>query len=292
MLFGGELAYRALRLFNPPSTWLSRLTNSSPPTPSKLESYWGKDVWDDLRGRTVVDFGCRTGADALEIARHGARHVIGLDIVPAALAVAARAAARAKLADRCTFTTSTTVKADRILCIDAFEHFDDPAGVLDVMAGMLRPDGCVLVTFGPPWLHPRGGHSFSVFPWAHMLFTERALLRWRADYRDDGARRFREVEGGLNQMTVRRFEQLVAHSPFRFAAFETIPIRALRLLHNRLTREWTTSMVRCKLTLKPWGRSQPWRSEVTPGRAPISTGVPRPWENANQVVDSGPFQRL
>jgi SAM-dependent methyltransferase len=251
MLLGGELGYRVLRKFSPPVTWRMRLSARSEPTPSKLEAYWGAGIWQELADRVVIDFGCRCGADAIEAARHGAARVIGLDIVPAALQAAANAAARAHVAHLCTFTTATDVRADRILCIDAFEHFADPPAILDAMDGMLRPGGAVLVTFGPPWLHPRGGHAFSVFPWAHLLFTERALCRWRGDYRDDGATRFAEVEGGLNRMTIGRFRRLVARSPFRFASFEAIPIRAARWLHNRLTREYLTSMVRCRLVRKP-----------------------------------------
>jgi SAM-dependent methyltransferase len=224
-----------------------RLSATSTPTPSKVASYWGEGIWDELAGRVVLDFGCRCGADAIEAARHGAAQVIGLDIVPAALAAAANAAARAGVADVCTFATTTDATADRILCIDAFEHFADPAAILRTMDGLLRPGGVVLVTFGPPWLHPYGGHAFSVFPWAHLLFTERALCRWRGDYRDDGATRFGEVEGGLNRMTICRFRRLVADSPFRLAAFEAVPIRPLRWLHNRLSREFFTSMVRCRL---------------------------------------------
>jgi SAM-dependent methyltransferase len=250
VLLGGNLGYRVLRSFPPPSTWRTRLSVTSAPAPGKLESYWGPSVWEEVAGRVVIDFGCRTGADAIAMAARGARHAVGIDIVPAALEAARAAADRAGVGDRCTFTTFTDTRADRIVCIDAFEHFADPAGVLETMAGLLRPGGAVLATFGPPWLHPYGGHSFSVFPWAHLLFTERALCRWRADYRDDGARRFGEVEGGLNRMTVGRFRRLVAKSPLRFASFETVPIRAARLLHNRLTREFLTSMVRCRLVAR------------------------------------------
>jgi SAM-dependent methyltransferase len=250
MLVGGEIGYRVLRRFPPPRSWQTRICSSSRPTPGKLADYWGQAIWDDLRNRTVVDFGCRTGADAIEIARHGAHHVTGIDILPDVLEVARRAAAEARLAHRCTFTTSTDVWAERIICIDAFEHFDDPGEVLHVMDRMLAPGGSIYVCFGPPWYHPRGGHSFSIFPWAHLLFTEAALLRWRSDYRDDGARRFQEVEGGLNQMTLRRFERLIADSPFRMDWFEAIPIRAARLLHCALTRELLTSMVRCRLQRK------------------------------------------
>jgi hypothetical protein len=115
------------------------------------------------------------------------------------------------------------------------------------MRRLVADDGCALIAFGPPWYHPRGGHSFSVFPWAHLLFSEQALLRWRADFKADGATRFEEVDGGLNQMTVRRFRRLVAESPFDFAGFEAVPIRRWRVLGNPVTREYFASLVRCRL---------------------------------------------
>ncbi len=98
-------------------------------------------------------------------------------------------------------------KAEVIVSLDSFEHFGDPAGVLAVMHDLLKPGGVIIATFGPTWYHPLGGHLFSVFPWAHLLFSEQALIRWRADIRSDGATRFGEVEGGLNQMTIARFER-------------------------------------------------------------------------------------
>jgi hypothetical protein len=92
-----------------------------------------------------------------------------------------------------------------------------------------------------------GGHLFSVFPWAHLLFSEKALIRWRSTFKTDGATRFGEVAGGLNQMTVAKFQRLVADSPLQFANLELVPIRKVRLFHNRLTREFTTAIVRCRL---------------------------------------------
>jgi SAM-dependent methyltransferase len=247
MFIGGEIGYRVLRLFPVPRGWRTRLGDSVQPPTGKLGTYWGADAWEDVAGRTVLDFGCGAGGDSIELARRGAARVIGLDVVEEALAVARRAAAQAGVADRCTFTLGTTERVDRIVCVDAFEHFADPAGVLQAMARMLAPGGRVLASFGPTWYHPYGGHSFSAFPWAHLLFTEHALLRWRADHRRDGARRFGEVRGGLNQMTIRRFERLVADSPLRLEHFEAVPIRAARLLHGRLTREFLTAIVRCRL---------------------------------------------
>jgi hypothetical protein len=115
------------------------------------------------------------------------------------------------------------------------------------MRQLTAPGGSARIVFGPPWFHPFGGHRFSVFPWAHLLFTESALLRWRADATPDGARRFSEIEGGLNQMTVGRFRRLVEQSAFTIRSFEPVPIRKLRWLANPVTREFVTSVVRCQL---------------------------------------------
>src|SRR5207249_7765599 len=132
----------------------------------------------------------------------------------------------------------------------------DPGALLAEMRRLINDDGRVHISFGPAWYHPMGGHLFSVFPWAHLVFTERALIRWRSDFKTDGATRFGEVEGGLNQMTIRRFERLAKQSPFVIDFLEAVPIRRLRLLHNRLTREFTTAIVRCKLTLARSGLAQ------------------------------------
>jgi hypothetical protein len=86
-----------------------------------------------------------------------------------------------------------------------------------------------------------------VFPRAHLIFTEKSLIRWRSDFKSDGATRLCEAEGGLNQMTIRRFRSIVAESGFKFAEFEPIPIRKLRIFANLMTREFTTAIVRCKL---------------------------------------------
>jgi hypothetical protein len=56
-------------------------------------------------------------------------------------------------------------------------------------------------------------------------------------------------------MTIAQFERLLRESPFVVDSLETKPIRKLRLLHNWLTREFTTSVVRCKLTKHSRGQA-------------------------------------
>ncbi len=93
--------------------------------------------------------------------------------------------------------------------------------------------------------------SQSRLGWAHIVMKEKALIQWRAQFKSDGARKFSEVEGGLNQMTIRRFEELLKKSPFAVEKFELVPIRGLKPLHNQITREFLTAVVRCTLRKPP-----------------------------------------
>ena len=212
---------------------------------SKLEVLLGPRIWDLTRNKDVLDFGCGPGSEAVEIAEHGARHVVGIDLRQRWLDLGVEHAAERGVADRCTFAREWSDPVDLIVSLDSFEHFADPAAVLTHMRGLLRPGGKVLAAFGPTWYHPLGGHIYSVFPFSHLLFSERALVRWRSLHKSDGARTIEE--SGLNKMTIRRFIRLVEASPLRFASFELLPIRPLRLIANRLTREFTTAAVRCVL---------------------------------------------
>jgi SAM-dependent methyltransferase len=240
---GGPLAAAILKRYE----WLEDKEATAYENRSKVETLLGPDVWNDIRDKVVLDFGCKFGLEAMEMASRGAREVIGVDIVENYLA-AARTKQEKDGIPNCRFVQRYEGKVDVITSLDAFEHFGDPDEILRIMAGMLRPSGKVLISFGPPWYHPYGGHM-PLFPWAHVLLTERALMKWRSQYKTDGATRFGEVEGGLNQMSINRFERVVARSPFRFERFEAVPMRhgPIPKVHNRLTREFLTSVVRCVL---------------------------------------------
>jgi SAM-dependent methyltransferase len=246
-VIGGTMGYALLRRFWPHSERQGLGEGSAYRNRSKLEVLFGPQFWSVIRGKDIIDFGCGLGGEAIEMAQRGARRVIGIDNRQTVLDTATQSAKASGVGDRCQFVLATVEQADVVTSIDGFEHYDDPAQVLLLLRRMVRPSGRVLISFGPPWLHPLGGHLFSVFPWAHLLFSERALIRWRADFKTDGATRFYEVEGGLNQMTLRRFRALVDASPFKIEQLELMPIRRLRLLSNRWTREFLTSTVRCTL---------------------------------------------
>jgi SAM-dependent methyltransferase len=245
-IIGGPIAYHLLRRVSPDGE-TGYCDGSAYAGVSKLATLLGERIWEDTKDKVVIDFGCGDGRDAIEVAERGAKRVIGIDIRQRALESARQRAVARGVADRCTFATETNEKADVILSIDAFEHFEDPLMILRIMRRLIKDTGCVLAAFGPTWYHPLGGHLFSVFPWAHLLFTEKSLIRWRSDFKTDRATRFGEAEGGLNQMTIRRFQSIVGESEFEFEEFEAVPIRKIHFLANRLTREFTTAIVRGKL---------------------------------------------
>jgi adenylyl-sulfate kinase len=214
---------------------------------SKLRCLFGDGVFEQVKGKVVIDFGCGEGHEAIELARNGARKVIGIDIRDSTLERARAHAAQAGVETLCYFARGTNEAADMVISVDTFEHVANPSFALRQMCDLLAPGGVLKLSFGPPWYHPYGGHLFSVFPWAHLLFSEAALIQWRSDIRSDGARAFNEVAGGLNQMTIRRFERLIHSQGMRIESVELVPVRKLALFHNRWTREFTTSILRCEL---------------------------------------------
>lgn len=245
---GGELGYRLLKRYTRDGV-KDLMDGSAYHGKSKLRVLLGDGIMESIKGRNVIDFGCGAGAESIELAQAGARSVVGIDLLTFRFPDAERRAREAGVSDRVRFLVAPDALADVIVSLDSFEHFESPADILEIMASFLRPGGQVVASFGPTWYHPLGGHSFSVFPWAHLIFTEKALIRWRGERKSDGATKFSEVEGGLNQMTISRFIRIVNDSPFRIKHLEAVPIRRLRPIANVLTREFTTSIVRCTLEL-------------------------------------------
>jgi SAM-dependent methyltransferase len=240
-----DIQYRILKRISPgaPDCCSGRAYEGK----SKLAVLMGDEFFARIAGKVVIDFGCGEGAEAVEMAGKGAKRVIGIDIREDLLQAARQKAISRGVQNSCLFVSSTNELADIVVSVDAFEHFADPTGILRIMNTLLQPAGEVFVSFGPTWYHPLGGHVFSIFPWAHLIFSERALIRWRSTFNTDGATRFSEVAGGLNQMSIAKFEELIAGSPLRFASLDLPPIRKLQRFNNRFTREFTTAIVRCRL---------------------------------------------
>ena len=157
-IIGGKIGSRLLHAICPTGE-AGYLTGKAYKDRSKIEVLLGSGIWDELVGKVVIDFGCGQGEEAIDIAKHGAKTVIGLDLRERLLDQARLMAERAGVSERCIFETKTDVKADVIMSLDAFEHFNDPAEILRIMRGLLKDKGRVIAMFGPTWFHPLGGIS-------------------------------------------------------------------------------------------------------------------------------------
>lgn len=212
-----------------------------------LDKIFTDDFPQKISGKFVVDFGCGLGADTKKMAEWGAKLSLGLEIREELVKANSE---RIKLSN-CAFATAIPAdlksQADLIISIDAFEHFSEPANMLKIMLDCLRPGGLAYISFGPTWYHPHGGHAFSVFPWAHLLFTEKALITWRNQFYHDGATRFHEVSGGLNKISIAEFEHMFKQSGFLIEDLYCKPIKGQKLMQKIFGREFMTSMVLVRL---------------------------------------------
>ena len=167
---------------------------------------------DEIKGKSLVDFACGLGYQAIALIQNGAQRVLGIDSNPEVLE-AARATIRAQglesqivLKSALDATDSGTF--DIVLSQNGMEHFEHPAEVLDTMLSGLKRGGKMLLTFGPPWLSPYGAHMqfFTNLPWVNLLFSERTVMNVRGRFRDDGLHTYEPV---LNRMTLEKFEGLM-----------------------------------------------------------------------------------
>lgn len=221
--------------------------------------------WQD---KDVLDLGCYDGAISQGYLNSGARSVIGIDIdEPAVLR------ARQRFSDeRLEFRVSSTdafpldnACVDTIFSYDVFEHVEHPELVLRECHRVLRPGGKLLIgTWG--WYHPFAPHLWSTMPvpWAHLLFSERTMLRtcrrvyssdWYTpnmhDFDQNGRRipdKYTHEEipkDYLNKFLIRDFERVFRESPLeyqihpqrfssRWAAWTT-PFLSVPLLKEFLT---------------------------------------------------------
>ena len=215
-----------------------------PSNPLELLEAEYPDLSELLKGKRVLDFGSGFGHQTAALAnssKYGCASVNGLEINLSYIN------ASRKLYPNVTFISLLVKeKYDVVISQDSMEHFFDPEVALREMTGALNPGGLIFVTFGPPWASPWGSHMhfFCRLPWVNLFFSEKAVMAVRSRYRSDGARRYRDVESGLNQMTLHKFERIVRRCKLQVVQKRYTAIKGLNILtHIPLIRELCTNRV-------------------------------------------------
>ncbi len=205
-----------------------------------------------IQGKTVLDYGCGPGWQAVAMARAGARHVHGLDINDEWISHGRDLAARTAVTGVTFGKTPDREKYDIVLSLGAMEHFGDPGYHLARMCSMTGQE--LLISWAEPWHSPYGTHlgGTTKLPWLNLWFSERTLINVRNLYPDgnDGAKRFEEIRGGLNKMTVSRFEKLIAAAPgMRVQHLKLHSVKRMPFVTRvPVLRELMTGAVTCVLT--------------------------------------------
>lgn len=192
-----------------------------------------------IQDRVVLDMGCSDGAISGGYLERGAAEVIGVDIDAPAVEQAQKNFGTDKLSFHASTTTGMPLednRVDAIMCYDVFEHVSQPDEMLQECYRVLKPGGQMLIgTWG--WRHPYAPHLWSTMPvpWAHVVFSEKTLLRtckrvylspWYRptmhDFDENGNKipdKFNEEEISkdyLNKLLVRDFEKVFESSPFEY----------------------------------------------------------------------------
>lgn len=199
-----------------------------------------------LTGKTLIDVGCGLGNTCIEAARRGAERVLGVDIDAERIEFAQRHVQKVapEQATKVTFQNIESLKDlrserfDLVLSQDSFEHLDDPEGAVHDFRTLLSPGGVLIIGFGPLWGSPWGGHlnHITSVPYAHLIFPERVVMHERMRFRpDERAHTYEECRGGLNRMTIARFERIMAATGMECISYETNAgdnkvVRAMSLL--------------------------------------------------------------
>ena len=182
----------------------------------------------DVRGRSVLEVGCGSGALAVVLARQGAKAVHGVDINRSTIEFARDWLGREApdVAGTVTYEAIGSFddlrgrRFDAVVSKDSFEHLDDPEGFIRDVDRHIEPGGLLAVGFSPLWKSPYGGHLWHMtrFPWAHLVFPEKVIMLERRRFSVgewDRAMRFEDTTGGLNRMTYARFTGLMASTGYR-----------------------------------------------------------------------------
>ncbi len=198
----------------------------APRPPPTFWSQFGLRACPRFDGLEVLEIGCGRGRRAVEVATHGAAHVLGIDSLPSEIAAACaeRDTYHRALADRVDFRavgidTLPSAAFDVILSEGAFEHVMDVDAVVGHVARTLAPGGRAYFAFGPLYHSPFGDHGWLratlpgaptlSWPWGHLLVPQPVLMRRLQ--RQRGGPLYRETRDwaylDLNQRTVDEFER-------------------------------------------------------------------------------------
>ena len=131
----------------------------------------------DPAGKSVLVVGAGAGTEMLWCLRHGAREVLGLDVVPQSPSALAAALARLGLGSEARFSIlqlgieeadSLGRRFDLVLSNNVFEHLPHLERAFEVCARLVEPYRGRIAIFTDPLYYSSAGSHLPVEPWEHL----------------------------------------------------------------------------------------------------------------------------
>jgi SAM-dependent methyltransferase len=143
---------------------------------------------DYVAGRRVLDAGTGSGYGAALLRAAGASAVVGVDVDPAAIALAASRFGGEGLefiVDDAQRLERVAGPLDVICCFEMIEHLAQPERFLEAAGRLLAPDGLLLVSTPdraatPPFVDGRPQNPFHVHEWYRDEFLQLLSARFSA----------------------------------------------------------------------------------------------------------------
>jgi SAM-dependent methyltransferase len=203
---------------------------------AEVPTFWGRFPDNiSFNGKSVLDIGCGDGALCIDIARKGAKKVIGIDTNKAIIEFAKDNLDQnfPELKHIIEFKVNSvgelphyeTSGFDIITSKSAFEHILNPAECLKDISLRLNSGSKAYIGFGPLYNSPLGDHGITklIFgiriPWAHSIFPESFLVKkWNKKYPDSN---IKSISGlGLNMFSFAEFKNAFYKSGLKVVYFK------------------------------------------------------------------------
>lgn len=185
---------------------------------SNLE-FFQRIGYKEFKGKTVLDVGCGHGALSIEMARLGAKRVVGVDIDKPLIEEAVKTLKKnypeyaSVVQFECASIESINEKFDIAISKDSFEHINDLPTMMHNISERLEANGLLIAGFSPLYFSPFGDHGRYLgwrrsIPWLPVLLPEPLLFRLASHIRKTAIRSAADV--GLNKLTPQQFRKIIS----------------------------------------------------------------------------------
>lgn len=234
----------------------------------EIDIFWSRfpEVFD-FTDKEILDFGSGVGTMGIYLTKMNPKHITGIEIEPefAQFSKYNLEKNHSNLKDKISYLCKNIDELednffDVIISKDVLEHVIDLETVINKLANKLKPNGQMILGWGPLWYSPFGDHGLSKkligfkMPWAHLVIPKSKLLaptnKERLKLGKKPLNNIREY--GLNMIPFESYKNLIYKLGFHVDYFNTNTTNKFRTINkmpvpNFLKNYWVRTIY-CKLT--------------------------------------------